>query len=285
MFTLFRSAGASGHVFLLANGKRRDQGLAYSGLIGPLTTVAVVPTIPQIIDFSVDAQTKDKQGATVSGSATITLTPAVAVSRFDFTVDRKSGGYQSRWNEMLRAKVTEHVVRAVVGQAKLFSVEEVILEQATLEAAVLQALRSEEFTAAGIVVESCSIPSIDPTDDEVTESIGAVERQTMLAVADKALHDRRIKAATNERAVKKYEVATRLVLEQEQAKLLVEKVKNIQAEAAAEAAAMKTRLTPLRELSSGTLLGVSIMELAKNGKLGTLNITSEFLAAVASAKD
>lgn len=285
MFTLFRGAGASGHVFLLSNGKLRDQGLAYSGLIGLLTTVAVVPTIAQIIDFSVDAQTNDKQDATVSGSVTLTLTPAIAVSRFDFTVDRKSGGYQSRWNEMLRAKVTEHVVRAVVGQVKLCSIEAVILEQAAIEAAVLNALRSAEFTAAGIVVESCSIPRIEPSDEEITESIGAVERQTMLAAADKALHNRRIKAASNERAVKKYEAATRLVLEQEQAKLLVEKAKNMQAEAAADAEAMETRLRPMQELHSGTLLGVAIMKLAETGKLGNINLTSEFFAAVSAAKD
>jgi hypothetical protein len=285
MFTLFRAAGASGHVFLLSGGKLRDKGLAYSGLIGPLATVAVVPTIAQSVNFSVEAQTKDKQAATASGSVTLSFKPAMAVSGFDFTVDRKSGGYISRWNEMLRAKVTEHVVRAVVGQVKNFNIEEVILEQATLETAVLAALRSEEFAAAGIVVESCSIPNIEPSDDEVGESIGAAERQTMLATADKALHDRRIAAAANDRAVKKYEAATSLVLEQEQGRLLEEKAKNMQAEAMADAEAMETRLKPMQELSSGTLLGVAIMKLAETGKLGNINLTSEFFAAVSAAKE
>ena len=52
LITLFRSAGATGHVFFLKNGRTRDMGLAYSGFIGPMTTVAIVPTTPQILNFA-----------------------------------------------------------------------------------------------------------------------------------------------------------------------------------------------------------------------------------------
>src|SRR5687767_3977573 len=85
--SFFRKAGATGHVFHLASGKVADKGVAHSGIVGPLTTVAVVPTVPQIFPFSIDAQTLDKQDVTVDGNLTVTLVPGTAITKFDFTVD------------------------------------------------------------------------------------------------------------------------------------------------------------------------------------------------------
>jgi len=255
-------------------------GLAYSGLIGPKTTVAVVPTTPQILSFAIDAQTKDKQNITVQGSLTATFIPHTSVSKFDFTVDPKNGGYLGNWVQVLHAKVVERVVRAVLDEVKNIAVEEATRSQKLVEDAVTVALGSDTFKDDGITIDSCSIPKIKPSDQEVEKSIGAQERQTMLTGADKALHSRRIKASENDRAVKEYETDTRLVLEKQQGELLDEKAKNKEKEATADANATAIRLAPLKDVEAGKLLGAAIMDAAKNGQLGSLAITSEFLAAV-----
>lgn len=280
MIRLFRSAGATGHVFFLKNGRIADRGLAYSGFIGPKTTVAVVPTTPQILNFAIDAQTKDKQSVVVQGSLTATLTPSKAISKFDFTVNPKDGGYVSQWEQVLNAKVIERVLRAVLNKVKELDVETAMQSQKEVEDAVTAALGENTFADDGITVNSCSIPKIEPNDEEVEGAIGAKERQAMLAEADKALHDRRLEAAANERAVKEYEADTRLGLEKKQGALIDEQAINKEKEAKADAKATEIRLAPLKDVEAGKLLGAAIMDAAKTGRLGSLAITSEFLAAV-----
>ena len=164
LIKLFQKAGATGHVFYLKNGHCKDMGLAFSGIIGLKTTVAVVPTTAQILNFAIDAMTKDKQKVVVKGSLTATFIPRTAVSKFDFTVDVKNGGYLGNWVQVLSAKVVERVVRAVLDKVKDLDVEEAIRSQKLVEDAVTAALGSSTFQDDGINIGSCSIPKIKPAD-------------------------------------------------------------------------------------------------------------------------
>jgi len=280
LIRLFRSAGATGHVFFLKNGRIVNKGLAYSGLIGPLTTVAVVPTTPQILNFAITAQTRDKQTVVVRGGLTVTLIPAAAISKFDFTVNAKDGSYVTQWEQVLNATVVERVLRAVLVKVMDLNVEEATRSQKAVEDAVTAALGDNAFAGDGITLKSCSIPKIDPADDGVKGAIGAQERQAMLTEADRALHERRLKASTNERVIKTYEAETVLKLEEERTKLLAKQGENERQKATDDAAATAIRLAPLGEVEAGKLLGAAIMDAAKTGRLGSLAITSEFLAAI-----
>ena len=280
LISLFRKAGATGHVFFLKNGKVRDKGVAYSGFIGPQTTVAVVPTTPQILNFAIEAQTSDNQDVVVQGSLTALLAPAVAVRRLDFTVDPVRGGYIGNWAEVVKARVIAGVLRAVLDKVKTLAVDESTHAQSQIEKAVVDALGPAVFQADGITIESCSIPRIEPKDDEVRASIGAQERQSMPTESDRALHERRLKAATNERAIKQYEADTRLELERKQGELLDEQAKNKKKEAETDATATTIRLAPLQNVDPGKLLGAAVMEAAKGGHVGSIAITSELLAGI-----
>src|SRR5215210_7413183 len=120
---LFRSAGATGHVFLVKNGRTANKGLAYSGLIGPLTTVAVVPTTPRILDFAVEARTSDKQRIVVTGNVKVTLDPRQAVRSFDFTVVAANGSYRAAWEKMLHEIVIARVLAPIRTKAQTLDVE------------------------------------------------------------------------------------------------------------------------------------------------------------------
>ena len=278
LIRLFRSAGATGHVFFLRDGERIDKGLAFSGFIGPKTTVAVVPTTPQILNFAINAQTKDKQRVTVSGNITASLVPGDAVQKFDFTVDVRSGGYQGDWSKILNAQVVERAVRAVHAKLRNLDVEDATRSQKEVEDAIMAELGGDNLAADGISVTSCSIPKIDP-DNEVAAAIGASERQAMLAAADTALHDRRLKAAGNDRAVLEYEAETNLKLEEERGKLIDEQGKNQEKEAEADAKATDLRLAPFKEVDAGTLLGAALMRMAESG-IDNIVIGPELLGAL-----
>ena len=275
---LFRSAGATGHVFFFKNGKMIDKGLAFSGFIGPKTTVAVVPTTPQILNFAIVAQTKDKQRVTVSGNITASLIPAITTRKFDFTV-AVAGGYQGDWLKTVTALVVERAVRAVHAKLRDLNVEDATRSQKEVEDAIMAELGGDNLAIDGISVTSCSIPKIDP-DNEVAAAIGANERQTMLATADMALHDRRLKAAGNDRAVRAFEAETELKLEEERAKLIDEQNKNKEKEAEGDAKAAELRYAPLKSLDAGKLLGAALIEGLKQDRIGTIVFGPELLGAL-----
>lgn len=277
---LFRRAGATGHVFFLKGGHAVDKGLAYSGFYGPRTTIAVVPTTPQIIPFAIEARTQDKQRVMVQGDLTVTLNPKTAISKFDFTVDGHGGGFVGEWHKVLNAKVIENVLRAVLARVKELDVETATRSQRDVEGAITEALGQVAFGDDGIVIKSCSIPKIIPRDTEVDASIGAQERQVMLTQADLALHGRRMKGAENERTVKEYEAETVVELEKKKGFLLDEQDKNKRREAEIDAAATGIRLTPLKEIDPGTLLGAALMEGLKDGRVESIVIAPELLGAL-----
>ena len=284
--SLFRGAGATGHVFLLNGGKTNDKGLAYSGLIGPMTTVAVVPTVPQILDFSVEAISSDKQKLTVAGSVTITLILATAVKSFDFTV-ANNGQYvnANEWTRLLHSLVTEQVLEPIRTKASTSKIEEALKAQKEFGDSVLEALqKATTVTGKGITFVSCSISDVEATDNQVADAIGAKDKELMLTEADKARHDRRTEASKNDRALKTYEAQTLLALEEERKNLIEKQSDNKKAEADADADVIKKKLAALNETDAGKVLSSALLEFAKNGRVGTLNIGPELFTAMQQSK-
>lgn len=278
---LFRSAGATGHVFLLKDGRTDGKGLAWSGLVGPWTTVAVVPTTQRILDFTVETRSKDNQNVTVTGDIKVRLEPLEALPHLDFTVNPKNGTYVGTWEEELRAIVVAEALRPIHDKAKDLDVEIATRSQQAFEDAVEAGIAIPEGSLAkkGIIFESCSITKVE-AEEEIEGAIGAKERQAMLTLADTALHKRRIEAAGNDRAVRTYEAETALRLETERAKLIERQGENKTKEATIDAAATKIRLEPLEKVEAGKMLGAALIEMAKGGRIGTLAIGPELLAAL-----
>ena len=282
LIKLFNKAGATGHVFYLRSGHIKDMGVAYSGLVGPRSTIAIVPTIIQTIDFSVEARTKDKQIITVTGDIKVSLDPKVAVKKFDFTVDKKNGSHLSDWGDMLRSNVTAQIIAPIHKTANELDIERVLGSHQEFQEAVLAYLTSEKSKLGenGIAVDSCSVATIEAQDEDVTEAIGSTERQQMLAASDAAIHRRRLAGAANDRAVKKYEAATALGLEKDRKKLVDEQIANRTKEAKAEADAIRESLAPFADAEPGKALVAAIMQMARTGRVANLSIVPEILAAL-----
>ena len=278
---LFTGAGATGHVFFLKKGTQIDMGLAFSGLVLPTTTVAVVPTTSRTIDFSVESRTSDKQDIRVLGNIKVSLKPGVALPNFDFTVNPRGGNYLSNWEKDLRAIVVEHVLGPIHEQAKVLDVETATVSHKNFAEEIRKVLDGEStLLKKGIVIDSCSITNITACDEDVSGAIGSKERQDLLAASDKAIHMRRLKGAENDRAVRTYEAETNLKLEEERSKLLEKEGENARIEAETDAAATKIRLEPLNEVEAGKIMGAAIMEMAKTGRVGNLSIVPELLTAL-----
>ncbi len=284
--SLFHSAGATGHVFTLSRGTFQDRGIGWSGLIGPMTAVAVVPTIAQVINFSVEAYTQDRQQITVSGSIQARLNGQDAKNSFDFTVDKHSGGYRSRWEALLQQSIVEQILGPIRTQALKLDISTAVTSQPQFEEAIRQAIadKTNPLVARGVTIESCSVSTVEPSDDEVSEAIGSKEREDLLSAADTARHERRSKAANHERDIRTFEAETNLKLEMDRSKLVAEQGKNMVALAKSEAEATQARLEPLTNIDPGKLMAAALMVAAEKGKLGSLNLTTELLAAVTATE-
>lgn len=276
---MFTRAGATARVFQVKKGKAVDLGPAWSGLVAPWTTLAVVPTTPIIVNYSVEARTADAQPITVNGTVTVTLDPDVARLAFDMAVDHQTGSYREPWQRQLQSMVAERVLGPIRTSAKQLGVVAALAAQPEIEAAITDATKNDAtLTKSGIAVTGVSVFSVE-ADGKVLEAAGAKELQAMLAAADKAMHDRREKAASNDRAIKKLESETAELLEKERAKLVAARAENELAQAKADAEALKTRLEPFGEVEPEKALAAALIEMAKRG-VSSINIGPELLAAL-----
>lgn len=277
----FSKAGANGHVFILKNGTTKSKGLAWSGFVGPKSTIAVVPTTPFTIDFVVIAQSSDKQEVRATGSLVVNFTPAQAVSKFDFTVDI-NGAYKDSWPNKVKALVINEVLNPIRSKIKNLTVvgSTVAHSELSTEVMTASAVDNNLFTTNGMTVVSCSITNIESTNDEVSEAIGATDRQVMLTTADTAVHTRQMEAAKNDRALKEYEVETLQEVEKKKTDLITEQNKNKMEVATGDADVTKKLLEPYKEMPNGQIFALAVQELAKTGRIGTLSITPELMAMI-----
>lgn len=290
----FSSAGATGNVFLFKDGTIRDKGIAYSGLIGRATTVAIVPTTMQTVNFSLEVQTSDKQTANVSGSVQVLLDPKVIVSKLDFTVNKESGGYLNQWQTVFQALITEKIPGPIRAKAKEVGVVDIVNAQKDLGDQLQTVLLAEKsLSDFGISIQSCSVSKIAPSNSDILRAIGATEKEALLAKSDEATHKRQMSAAENDKALKTFELETDLSLEVQKKKIIEQENANekLQADAKlviekeqadAKLEQLKNELEQLNSLGSDKLLGVSLFNFAKSGRLQTLNISPELIHAITS---
>ncbi len=276
---LFRHAGAAGQVFSLTrNGDYQNRGLGWSGLVGPFTTLAVVPTNQHAIPLIVEARTKDRQTVSVSGTVQITLSAEQALKAFDFTVDIRNGGAKGQWQRDLQTNVTSALRSAVMQLVATKNVDEVVVAHRQIEESITA--HAASLTQFGARIVSCSIENVEPEDDEVSEAIGAEEREKMLTEADAARHARQMNALENSRKVKETEAATNLLLEKERAKLVAEQGNNEIARAKTDAEATRIRIEPISSLPPNVGLVTALKAAADSGRVTNITLTSDLLAAL-----
>ncbi len=295
-FIFFSSAGATGNVFLFKDGTIRDKGIAYSGFIGRATTVAIVPTTMQTVNFSLEVQTSDKQTANVSGSVQVLLNPKIIVSKLDFTVNKESGGYLNQWQTVFQALITEKIPGPIRAKAKEISIVDIVNAQKELGDQLQTSLAAEKsLSDFGILVQSCSVSKIVPTSSDILKAIGAEEKEQLLTKADKATHARQMAGAEDTRTLKQFESQTNLKLVEDNQKIIKQQNDNekLKADAVlviekekkdAELAHSKQELEELTKIPSDKLLSISLVKFAQSGNLNNLNISPELINAIMTAK-
>jgi len=277
----FRHAGPNDHVARYVNGRLRSQGRGLSFWVGPRTTIAIVPASVQAIPFIFVERTSDDQDVSVAGELRLTIDPPKALDLYDLSVDSGTGRYRKdgldKAHDHARASLRP-LVRALVNES---TISQALRGVKVIAEAVAERLGEgrAEFERLGFQVQAVSIDEIKSQNQKLADAIGAIERERSLARADKAVADRRMDSAKNEREIQRYESETALQLEKDRSRLIEAQSENTVAQAQAESEATRRRLDPYREARPEILLALAIERMAQ-GSIGQVNLTPELLAAV-----
>jgi hypothetical protein len=277
--SLFK-AGPSDYVVKYVAGKKMAEGIGRVFLVGPRTTVARIPASTVPIPLNFDELTLDMQSVRIQGEIHVKLNSARVFGRYDFSIDPASGFYRA--DDPLR-KVQNAVCATLQGLVRAEIEKRTLKDALTGAGAVEAAIRAEAesknqlFDNLGITVETIFISAISPSNSKLKEALEAEARERLLTNADKAIADRREKAAQNERKLSEYEDETVLSRERKRKELVDAHAENQLKEAEGEAAALKERLSPLTALEPATIFALGFRDIMANGNIGNLSFTPELL--------
>ena len=288
-FTYFNFAGPNDFVALVRGGSEVATGKGLAGFLRPSTSVAVVPLGVKVVNFQVTERSQDGQQVTVVGELAVSYVPEMR-EKFDFSVFRENGQYRNDPT----AEIEDQVRIAVRNPLRVTLATMTLDQLATNGVAQLEEVLSTEVAdkssqlmrrlqANEIAVQSASVQSALPSDNKVAAAFGAEQREDLLAKQDKAVADRRQKAAESDRSIREFEEATALKLVKKQAQRVDEEGKNVVKRAEADATAEAARLAVFEGMEPGAVLAQAVWKAAGSG-IDRLSIDPALLAAIRSAE-
>lgn len=244
------------------------------------TSIANVPVVSQDARFIFKETTENYQEIAVQGQLAYSLSNPLEVAKsLDFTVDPKTGAYQSDDPEKLTQRVINTIQSNIRSGVNGLSLEQALIKTKELESEVLAALGNEpDLKAIGVVVESLHITNVKATP-EMQKALEADYRENLQRRADQAIYQRRNAAVEEESKIQQRELDNDVELEERRKDLVDMQARNNLALAEAEAKADEMKLSPYGSLPPQALVGLALKEWAGNaGDIGQLNISPDMLS-------
>ncbi len=304
-------------VLFYKNGKMKKSGRGLSFWFGPLgASVVEVPLDDRELPFLLAGRSADFQDVHVNGVVTFRVDePELLASRLDFSIDTRSGRFNSEPLDKLAIVVRElgqELAGSFVARAPLRA----LLDQG------IDVIRDEiqrglvaapGLTSLGLEIVATRVASVKPTA-EMEKALQMPTRERIQQDADEATFGRRALAVDKERAIAENELGNQIELARREEQLIAQRGQNekkritddaankrIEAEANArnvklnsEAQAESIRVLELsrvnaerermeiyRSLPPAALMGLAARELA--GKLQTiehLNLSPDLLGSL-----
>jgi regulator of protease activity HflC (stomatin/prohibitin superfamily) len=269
------------YVIKYVGGKRARAGRGLSFLYwGPRTSVVSVPMNSQDAEFAFTEVTSNFQEVTVQGTLSFrVMEPERLAALLDYTIDPVARTHLSRDPPKLSARLISVVQEATRAEIQRLALEDAVRRSGEVARAVLlSARRAAEVKDLGVELLALFVNSLRPTP-QVSKALEAEYRELLLKKADKAIHDRREAAVTQERTIREAEMGTEISVEGERTRLVELRAANLEREAAAQGRATRDQLAPFREIDPRVLLALGMKALGENaGKISNLNITPDLLS-------
>jgi hypothetical protein len=231
-------------------------------------SLALVPASVQLVSFSFEELSSDKQRVTVQGDLMVLVNPETALQRFDLTVDIETLEYNNdEALELLYGDVKsalQRVLRALIAGKTL---TENLLGASALEEAASEGLKAKaaELIALGFTVQQLAVGKVSAADSNLSKALEAKTREELLTEQDNAVAVRRDRQAENARRIQKYELETAQEVEAQRAQLIEKRNANVIAEATADAEAAAKRLATFEGKDPAVIFALAIQKLAESG--------------------
>ena len=307
----------TGWVQHLRRGRVVHSGTGLSFWFVPLTAVlSEVPVDDRQVPLVFHGRTSDFQDVVVQASVTYRVhDPALAATRFDFSISAGSGKWRGTPLESLTAMLAEaaqeQALALVAGMTLASALTNGLVAVAERIATGLAG--DPRLAETGISIVDVHVAAIRP-EPEVERALQTPTREGIQQEADRATFERRALAVERERAIGENELQTQIELARREEQLVAQRGANArrQAEEAAaagriqteseaereqrlgearavsirvrgeaEGAAETARVAAYRDVSDGILLGLALKELAGSlPKVSNLVLTPDLITPV-----
>jgi regulator of protease activity HflC (stomatin/prohibitin superfamily) len=304
----------TGWIQHLRKGRVVHAGTGLSFWFMPLSAVlSEVPVDDRQVPLVFHARTSDFQDVVVQASVTYRVNdPAVATTRFDFSINSENGKWRSTPLESLTAMLTEAAQEQALTLVAGMTLSEAMTNGvAAVTDRIGTGLAADpRLTQTGLSIVDVHVAAIRP-EPEVERALQTPTREGVQQEADRAIFERRALAVERERAIGENEMQTQIELAHREEQLVAQRGANarrqaeetaaaghIQTEAEAEreqrlgearalsirvrgeaeGAAEAARVAAYRDVSETLLLGLALRELAGNlPKISNLVLTPDLI--------
>ena len=217
-------------------------------------------------------------------------------SLLNFTMDPVTHQYVSNDPERLAQRITNVIQMETRTELQGRSLEEVLSQYETIAPSVQARIKdSSLLEPMGAELLSVYFVAAKPTP-EVAKALEADYRETLLRKADMAIYARRAAAVEEERKIKENELNTEITLEEQRKKLIdlqgqnalheaESRGKALEEEARYKARARQLEIGLYEAIDPRKVLALAMTDLGQNaGRIGSLTITSEILAAILNGR-
>ena len=233
-------ATQTSHIHHLVGGKPKHSGVGAAFWFRPLNSaLSEVPVDDRERTILVPLRTRDLQQVSVPGVITYRVVDTrLAATRVDFSINPRSGLWQTTPLEILGGVIHGAAAEAVVGSLTGCDLTEVLAtDLRELGAAVHAALATEAgLTDLGIEVVGVRFGLIRPEPD-VERALQTPARESIQQEADKATFERRAVAVEREAAIGENELANQIELSRRRESLIAQDGANQRRAAEEQAAA------------------------------------------------
>jgi SPFH domain / Band 7 family len=275
---------------------REGQGLAFF-YFKHNTQVVAVSTSSMDANLVFNEVTRNFQAVTIQGQFTYRIRDAKrATAILNFTMDPATHQYVSNDPDRLAQRITNVIQMETRTEIQRRSLEEVLSQYETIAAGVQTRIKeSSLLDPLGVELLSVYFVAAKPTP-EVAKALEADYRETLLRKADMAVYARRAAAVEEERKIKENELNTEITLEEQRRRLIdlqgqnafheaESRGKALEEEAGYRARARQLELGVYEAIDPRKVLALAMTDLGQNaGRIGSLTITSEILAAILNGR-
>ncbi|HNY11509.1 MAG TPA: SPFH domain-containing protein [Candidatus Wallbacteria bacterium] len=275
------------YIFKFSGGKILKEGVGISFFSFELnTTIIAVPVKTIDSAFIFNEITHNYQAVTVQGQLTYKIkSPHEISSRLDFSIDPRTGRYNSDDPGKLSQRIINAAQIATRSEIQRYSLEDAVKKTDVLSKEILDKIKKDPFLETmSIECLNISLTAVTPTP-EISKALEAEYRETLQKKADEAIYSRRAAAVEQEKKIKENELSSEIAIEKGRQQLVELNGANTLKEAEFKSKATELELAPYKNLDPRILLAQGFRTLGENAsKIGNLTITPDLLSAILNEK-